>query len=81
MRDKYWFRKRRGLFSKDLGYGWVPISWQGYVMTVIFLLILISSSFYFNLYKGGIDSGIKFIILLVVSIIIFALIAKSKTKK
>lgn len=30
--NKYWFRKRRGLFSPDLGWGWTPISWEGWTL-------------------------------------------------
>ena len=39
--NKYWFRKRRGLFSKDLGYGWVPITLEGGVSVTVFILIII----------------------------------------
>jgi len=27
--SKYWFRKRQGLMSKDMGYGWIPITIEG----------------------------------------------------
>jgi hypothetical protein len=38
--NKYWFRKRRGIKSKDLGWGWVPISWEGWlVLLALFVLI------------------------------------------
>ena len=30
--NQYWFRKRRGLFSPDLGWGWTPISWEGWLL-------------------------------------------------
>jgi hypothetical protein len=78
-KNKFWFRKRRGLFSRDLGYGWVPISWEGSVMVGVFLLLILSSVFYLNLQEDYFE--IKFLGLLAVFIIIFSIIAKSKTKK
>lgn len=33
--NKFWFRRRLGLFSKDLGWGWTPISWQGWILTLL----------------------------------------------
>ena len=35
--NKYWFRKRAGLKSKDLGWGWVPVSWEGWLVVVLMI--------------------------------------------
>jgi len=79
-KNKVWFRKRKGLFSKDLGYGWVPISWQGNVIILLFILINVVGNIYFGFpYKE--NSIVNFFITLILSIIIFSIIAKSKTKK
>ena len=40
MKNKYWFRKRKGLFTKDLGWGWAPISWEGWIVTFLFIIIV-----------------------------------------
>jgi len=80
MKNKFWFRKRKVLFSKDLGYGWVPISWQGYLIIFLFLLVNLFGNIYFGFpYAEG--SIIKFAIILISSIIIFSMIARYKTKK
>jgi len=49
MVNKYWFRKRKGLFAKsesligfDLGWGWTPISIEGWGITLLFIFILIN---------------------------------------
>lgn len=79
-KNKIWFRKRKGLFSKDLGYGWMPVSWQGYAMIFLFILINLLGILYFGFpYRE--NSVVNFFITLILSIIIFSIIAKNKTKK
>ncbi|MFA5071658.1 MAG: hypothetical protein WC511_04855 [Candidatus Pacearchaeota archaeon] len=79
-KNKIWFRKRKGIFSKDLGYGWVPVSWEGNIMILLFILVNVVGDIYFGFpYKE--NSIINFMITLVASIIIFSIIAKYKTKK
>lgn len=39
--NKYWFRKRQGLNSKDYGWGWVPITWEGWML----ILAMVGSIF------------------------------------
>jgi len=34
---KYWFRRRRGLLTWDLGWGWIPISIEGWLITGLFI--------------------------------------------
>ncbi len=38
--SKPWFRRRKGLFSKDLGWGYAPISIEGYLVFFAWLLFL-----------------------------------------
>jgi hypothetical protein len=79
-KNKIWFRKRKGLFSKDLGYGWVPVSWEGNAMILLFILINVVGNIYFGFpYKE--NSIVNFMIILISSIIIFSIIARYKTKK
>ena len=51
--NKYWFRKRRGLFTKDLGWGWIPISWEGWVLIIVSLLLIVGAFFAFDLITPG----------------------------
>ncbi|MFA4960070.1 MAG: hypothetical protein WC548_00200 [Candidatus Pacearchaeota archaeon] len=74
-----WFRKRNGIFSKDIGYGWIPITWQGYILLIIFLAINFFSVFYFDIPKGNLDSILSFFVVLFLSIFIFIVIATKKT--
>jgi hypothetical protein len=76
---KFWFRKRRGLFSKDLGYGWIPISKEGYIVVFLFLLVNVLGIFYFK-FPYAENSITKFLITFITSIILFSIIAKFKTK-
>jgi hypothetical protein len=80
MKNKFWFRKRKGLFSKDLGYGWVPISWQGKVIILLFILANVVGNIYFG-FPYAENSVVKFLAMLGTSIILFAIIAGYKTKK
>ena len=50
--SKYWFRKRQGLFTKDLGWGWVPVSWEGWTVIIGCLAVIILASFSFDLFHG-----------------------------
>lgn len=43
--NKYWFRKRQGLKSKDLGWGWVPISWEGWTLVLLFVAFIFASGY------------------------------------
>jgi len=80
MTKKFWFRKRKGILSKDLGYGWIPISYEGYITTFLFILINFLGIIYSGFpYKENSISA--FFITLITSIIIFSIIAKYKTRK
>ncbi len=57
-----WFGKRR------IGWGFNPITWQGWVLTLILILILLLDSMYF--YKT-----ILFGIILIVAIICYIVVA------
>ena len=77
--NKYWFKKRKGFFSKDLGWGWIPISWEGWLMILIFACLIILSVYYFNLASATIWQGLSFLFTLIVIIFIFGYIADKKS--
>ena len=37
-KQTYWFKRRR------YGYGWTPVTWQGWLAVVVFLAIVLSSA-------------------------------------
>jgi len=45
--NKYWFRKRKGLGSNDYGWGWVPITWQGWTLVFVLVASVFVSAFVF----------------------------------
>ncbi len=79
---KYWFRKRKGLMSKDMGWGWMPISWEGWAVMIIFIAILLLSSLILLVFNGKptyIDI-IFFILIIAVSLAAAVLISWKKSK-
>lgn len=62
--NKYWFGKR--LFTKISGF-FIPISWEGWLVTFVEILYLISLSifqdFYFNYY--GVPFAVSALILII----------------
>jgi len=52
--NKYWFRKRRGFFTRDLGYGWVPITVEGWVSVAVFISSIVVFAFYFEIWNKNI---------------------------
>ena len=78
-----WFKKHKGTRkSKYIGWG-VPIKWQGYIILVAWLLLIIGAAIYFEIpgRNGTLQSGLKFIAVFIVLTAIFYLIAKFKTEK
>ena len=71
----YWFRKRKGLFSRDLGWGWTPISREGWLFVIIVIFYAVLSSLYI-VSKGlpDMQTGIYFIgniaFIIIVSVIV-----------
>jgi MFS family permease len=37
-RKKYWFKRRR------YGYGWIPVTWQGWTVLVAFLIVVVGGA-------------------------------------
>lgn len=43
IKNKYWFK------AKTYGYGWYPVTWQGWTIIVVYLIILGLLSYMLNL--------------------------------
>ena len=77
---KYWFRKRRGLLSPDLGWGWVPISKEGWFVVIAFILFIIINQFIIIYFvKDETNLAITMITMVVSSIVIVSIICHNKT--
>ncbi len=82
MGNRYWFRRRRGLRSRDLGWGYVPISWEGYLIVIFFILAVISAIIYSFYYFGdSFESAVWITVSIAVSIIAIVIIGEIKSKK
>jgi len=78
---KYWFRKRRGLFSRDLGWGFVPISKEGWMMVGALIVLMFGGTNYImNKFNEKI-SGFILIGYVLVVIVIFSVIAANKSEE
>lgn len=67
MKSAPWFRKRKGLFSRDMGYGYVPISWEGWVSLAVFILGILFLVYITGLYKDDTTTSATNYLLLVLS--------------
>ncbi|MCA9497468.1 MAG: hypothetical protein KC589_11095 [Nanoarchaeota archaeon] len=68
-KNKYWFK------PKSYGYGATPISWEGWVLTIAFILAI------FILVKYTLYHPYLFYSWLILLIMILILIAKNKTEE
>ncbi len=67
---KYWFKR------KKYGYGWVPSSWQGWSVIILYGLVILHSIFFFPD-----ENLVGFIITVVVSTLILHFICRMKGPK
>lgn len=51
---KYWFRR------KLYGWGWFPVTWQGWLITLFFILIMLLNGYFFNYRVSNIGKPTKF---------------------
>jgi uncharacterized membrane protein HdeD (DUF308 family) len=80
--NNYWFRYRSGLLSADMGYGFVPISWQGWVFIFVFIGMIFSYLWVFNIFNTE-SNIVTYLITLFVTILIVSLFSwfKCRPKK
>ena len=64
--NKYWFRKREGLKPEkgSWGWGWFPITWEGWTLLGVAALLIVASGFAFDIIdvKATIANVVSFII-------------------
>ena len=71
-----WFRVRR----KGASWGWLPINWKGWVALLILVGFNVFSAQYFNLNLLILDNWLKFGGVFLLSLFVFIMIAKVKSK-
>lgn len=70
--NKHWFHKQDGLWSKEHGWGWWPISWEGWVFIVLFVALLVGAAFLTGI-LGESPTILQGFIFLGAAIVLFAL--------
>ena len=73
--SKPWFMKGSG------DWNWVPLNWKGGIALFILFFINIFSAQYFRIINFEIDGFIKFLTVFFISMFIFIMFAKKKTKR
>lgn len=78
---QFWFRRRKGLFSKDLGYGWIPISWEGWLMIVVLLALIVGLGYYLKIAESSkLMTGAVYLIGIIILVVLFGYFADKKTE-
>lgn len=73
---KLWFK------AKTYGWGWQPTSWQGWLVLVVYIVLMVGMFFYFdNIYYSSIDTLIYFAIAYVPATFLLFYICVKKGEK
>jgi hypothetical protein len=73
---KKWFKT----ISSKHNWGFIPVNWEGWVSLILLLVVNIFSANYFNLRILVFDSWSKFGVVFFISLFVFIMISKRKTK-
>lgn len=75
MDKKYWFRPKR------YGWGFTPISWEGWLATLIFVALIYASVYVNEIYKETVNMEqiIRFLVDILIISTLFTCFAKDKT--
>ena len=76
--ENLWFKRRDG--NKISSWGIVPINWKGWTAIIVLVLLNVFSTNYFDIMNAAFDEVSKTIVVFLLSIIIFIMIARRKTK-
>ncbi|MDD5341127.1 MAG: hypothetical protein PHC97_01680 [Patescibacteria group bacterium] len=79
--NKFWFRTRKGIKSKDLGWGFIPVSWEGIVAYSVLLVLVILFGAYFDILHANTAQGFYFLFSIVILFFAFSVLAKVKTQR
>jgi hypothetical protein len=71
-KNNYWFKRRR------YGFGWTPVTWQGWVSVVVMLAIIFGATYLFATTSPNNRSFVLYLNTLGMTIILSAILAYSK---
>jgi len=73
-----WFKKRVG--ASHHKWGFIPINWKGWAALILLVGVNVFSAQYFDVMNVSFVEVSKFLVVLLLSLVIFILIAKRKTE-
>ncbi len=76
-KNKYWFK------LKKYGYGFTPISWEGWLATLIFVALIFVSAYINDFFISQIElkEGLRFSLDLIILTTLFSIISANRTKE
>jgi hypothetical protein len=75
-----WFKKRAGAVLKKGSWGFMPINWKGWLALLLLIIVNVFAAQYLNLNLIEGERWAKFGVVFLLSLLVFILIAKNKTK-
>lgn len=79
--NEYWFRRRKGINSRDLGWGFIPISREGVAAYILLFVSVILAGVYFDILHATTLQGFGFLLTIILLLCIFRIFAQRKTQK
>ena len=73
-RKEYWFKRKR------YGFGWIPICWKGWLLIIIYLVIVVSGTLIYLPQYGFTESEASWIYFVFVTILSTILVIISSLK-
>jgi len=73
-----WFKKKNG--SSNHKWGFTPINWKGWVTLIFLVGVNVFAAQYFDVMNVSFVEVSKFLVVFLLSLVVFVLIAKRKTK-
>ena len=72
-----WFKKN----GVNDDWGFIPINWKGWVALITLITLNVFAVNYFDVMNASFEEVSKFLVVLLLSIVVFILIAKRKTEE
>lgn len=74
-----WFKKRDGIVKRS--WGFIPINWKGWLALLLLVGVNVFAAQYFDVMNVSFIEVSKFLVVFLLSFVIFVLIAKRKTSQ
>ena len=76
--ENFWFKKC--VEAKGAEWGWVPVNWRGWIALILLVGVNVFAANYFQINKLVLDSWSKFGVVFLVSLFVFIMVARTKTR-